>query len=69
MAILITAVLASVAALVLVAAVWHRVDRKRKLRRFEAQWRIVKKLSESDDPLVRRAAAKQALKLVRRGPK
>ena len=68
MAILITAVLTCLLAIVLVAVAKRRVDRMRQMKRFEAQWRIVKKLSESDDPLVRRAAAKQALRLIRRGP-
>jgi len=69
MTILITAVLAGLLAIVLVAVAKQRVNRMRQMRRFEAQWVIVKKLSESDDPLVRRAAAKQALRLIRRGPK
>jgi aminoglycoside phosphotransferase (APT) family kinase protein len=68
MALLITAVLASVAAVALVLVAKRRVNRMRQMKRFEAQWRIVRKLSESDDPLVRRAAAKQALRLIRRGP-
>ena len=66
--ILITAVLASLLALALVAVAWHRVRLARRLRRYDARWEALKEQSHSDDPIMRRAAAKGALRLLKQGP-
>jgi hypothetical protein len=56
-------------ALGIVGLVWYRIEHLRRMRRFEAQWKLIKEQSESNNPLVRRAAARQALRLIKRGPK
>jgi hypothetical protein len=66
---IVTAGMASLLALVVMVLGWHRIEHMRKLRRYDAQWKRVKEQSTSDDPIVRRAAAQQALKLLNRGPR
>ena len=53
---------------VVVGLLWHRITFARQMDRYKAQWAIVRKQSQSKDPIERRAAAKQALRLIQRGP-
>jgi len=60
-------VVAFVAA-VAVVTIWMAVRSHRSWTHYREQWAGLQKESSSDDPKTRRAAAKRALKLLKRGP-
>ena len=56
------------ATFIIVGVVRNHIRAKKKVQLYDEHWENLKKEFQSDNPTIRRTAAKKALKLIRKGP-